>query len=69
MPKVCAEIGLYQGGIITKPCLINENMTQVSEVIYQQAAVSHQHVATELGALAGRWCMITIRRIFLAWVN
>lgn len=47
MPKVCAEIGLHQGGIITKPCLINENMTQVSELI--QATVSHQRVAAELG--------------------
>lgn len=45
MPKVCAEIGLYQGGIITKPCLINENMTQVSELIYQQTPVSPQCVA------------------------
>lgn len=66
VPKDCAEIGLYRGGIITKPCLINENMTQVSELIYQQATVSHQRVAAELGASAGRWCTSTDGRIFLA---
>lgn len=49
VPKVCTEIGLHQGGIITKPCLINENMTQVSELIYQQAPVSHQCVAAVEG--------------------
>lgn len=36
MPKVCGEMGLYQYEIITKPCLINENMTKVSELIYQK---------------------------------
>lgn len=36
MPKVCGEMALYQYEIITKPCLINENMTQVSEPIYQR---------------------------------
>lgn len=56
VPKVCAEIGLYRGGIITKPCLINENMTQVSELIYQQATVSHQRVAAELGGIS--WKMV-----------
>lgn len=78
MPKVCAEIGLYRGGIITKPCLINKNMTQVSELIYQQghAGVSHQCVAEELGALAAKWhtsaessnflaCVISINLILL----
>lgn len=32
-------MGLYQYEIITKPCLINENMTQVSELIYQKEQV------------------------------
>lgn len=51
MPKVCAELGLYQYEIITKPCLINENMTQVSELIYQKehAIVSDQSVAKDEG--------------------
>lgn len=40
MPKVCGEMGLYQYEIITKPCLINENMTQVSELIYQEEHAS-----------------------------
>lgn len=47
MPKVCSEMGLYQCEIITKPCLINENMTRVSELIYQKghATVSDESVA------------------------
>lgn len=55
MPKVCAEIGLYQAGIITKSCLINENMTQVSELIHQQgqAGVPDQCGAVELGGRGG----------------
>lgn len=70
VPKVCAEICLYRGGIITKTCLINENMTQVSELIYQQghARVSHQCVAEELGALAAKWHTSAESSNFLACV-
>lgn len=54
MPTVCGEMGLYQYEIITKSCLINENMTQVSELIYQKehAIVSDYSVAKDEGALA-----------------
>ncbi len=40
VPKVCGKMGPYQYEIITKPCLINENMTQVSELIYQKEHAS-----------------------------
>lgn len=71
VPNICAEIGLYQGGIITKPCLINENMTQVSELIYQQrhATVSHQRVAVGLEALAGKWHTSAQSSILMECVN
>lgn len=47
-------MGLYQYEIITKPCLINENMTQVSELIYQKehAIVWDCSVAKEEGVFA-----------------
>lgn len=32
-------MGLHQYEIIAKPCLINENMTRVSEIIYQKERV------------------------------
>lgn len=33
---VRGEMGLYQHEIIIKPCLINENVTHVSVLIYQK---------------------------------
>lgn len=70
VPKVCAEIGLYQAGIITKPCLINENMTQVSELIHQQgqAGVPHQCGAVELGWWGGWGGLAAESSIFPACV-
>lgn len=51
VPKVCGAMGLYQYEIIIKPCLINENMTQVSELIYQKehAIVSDCSMAKDKG--------------------
>lgn len=53
VPYVCGEMGLYQYKIISKPCLIYENMTQVSGLIYlkEQAVVSDESVAKDEGAL------------------
>lgn len=54
MPKDWGEMGLYQYEIITKTCLINKNMTQVSELIYQRehATISDCSVAEYERALA-----------------
>lgn len=56
VPKVCSEMGLYQCEIITKPCLINENMTRVSELIYQKghAPVSDESVANGWGGISSK---------------
>lgn len=49
--KTVVKWGLYQYEIITKPCLINENMTLVSELIHQNehAIVSDCSVAKDEG--------------------
>lgn len=53
-------MGLYQYEIITKPCLINENMTQVSELIYQkeQVIIWDYAVAHDDRLCGGEWGML-----------
>lgn len=53
-PKSGGEMGLYQYEIITKTCLINENMTQVSELIYLKKNMLDYSVAKDEGAPPGK---------------
>jgi len=61
-------MGIYQYEIITKPCLINENMTQVSELIYQTEDVivwDHSVAKDEGERSALAWKQANIRAYFL----
>lgn len=62
--KICSDMTLYQYEIITKPCLINENMNPVSELIYQEehAPVSGCSEAKDEGV---KQC-ISLKIIFIA---